>query len=225
VRITSIETNGIQNPTSVSGGPVLLSIKYDGVIDPFLEARVSSSSDGLMTSEFGSDVMSFKPARFNFPVLTINGDDLKSNKKYYIQARIGLHGVWSEWAWGWFVMNSLPVARDLKVICKSYKDGIEAAYAFEDEQGDPERLPLIRWFLNGDEEPSLQGKKKVGKVVPGQVWQFSVRPYDGLEFGEEKKSREIIVRNEPPVLGRLCLVPKNPIEHDEIRVSWSAIDP
>lgn len=225
MRITALEINGVQNPNSVPGGPILLSIKYEGVEGPFLEARVSSKSDGLLTNDFGSDVLLFKPARFNFPVLTIDGDKLERNKKYYIHARVGLHGEWSEWAWGWFRMNSLPVAKDLKVLCGSYKDGIEASYSFEDEQGDSEKPPLIRWFMNGKEEPSLQGRKKIERVSPGQAWQFSIRPYDGIEFGQEQRSKEMVVRNDPPVLRRLCLVPKNPVEREEIRVSWAATDP
>ena len=225
MRITALEINGEKNPASVPGGPILISMRYDGVVDPYLEARVSSRSDGLLTDSFGSDVLMFKPARFNCPVLVINGESLSRNRQYFVQARVGLHGSWSGWEWGWFSLNSLPVASDLKLLCKSYKDGIEASYRFEDDQQGKECDPLIRWFLDGKEQPSLQGRKKIEPIVPGQKWSFAIRPYDGIEFGEEQKSDEVVIRNDPPSFEKFFIIPKNPIEGEEIRSSWSASDP
>lgn len=74
---------------------------------------------------------------------------------------------------------------------------------YDDPDSDPidDDLTVLRWLLNGAEQPELGGLETVSgdRVRKGQRWQFGVLPHDGDEFAErEYLSAEVVVNNTPP---------------------------
>lgn len=100
------------------------------------------------------------------------------------------------------VSNNKPSASDLMISpASAYNNStLTASYAYNDPDGNPENGTEIRWYKNG----TLQSQLNDTLVVPseftgkGDVWHFTVRPKDGIEFGNLQASSSITILNTPP---------------------------
>jgi hypothetical protein len=116
--------------------------------------------------------------------------------------------------------NSAPEALDLEIIKSdnSLSDILIAFYSYIDLDDDPEQESIIKWYKNDE----LVEELKDSPFVPtkllkrGDIWYFTVRPYDGDDYGLMVKSSMWVVDNVAPIIELAVIIPQNPKTIDEI---------
>ncbi|MFO0725061.1 MAG: hypothetical protein U1E65_14875, partial [Myxococcota bacterium] len=78
---------------------------------------------------------------------------------------------------------------------------LAAVYRYSDPDNDLESGSLLRWYLNGAEDPTLQDQSMVpaGRVTKGQSWSFTVVPSDGTDSGPLVSSATVAIENSIPI--------------------------
>lgn len=78
---------------------------------------------------------------------------------------------------------------------------LSAVYRYGDPDNDIETGSVLRWYLNGAEDASLQDQRAVPatRVTKGQRWGFTIVPHDGTDPGPLVASATVAVENSVPV--------------------------
>ena len=140
--------------------------------------------------------------------------------------------------------NQLPRAVNAKISPDTVRPGgpMEATYTYQDTNGDPEETGLteIIWYRDGAVVTELTNKRTISdydlnsssdpdyKIKKGQVWLFSVRPNDGIGFGQEIRSPSIVIQDGIPSVSGASLSPSDGTEflsNVDITVSYTFYDP
>ncbi|MEM2514585.1 MAG: LamG-like jellyroll fold domain-containing protein [Candidatus Bathyarchaeia archaeon] len=106
----------------------------------------------------------------------------------------------------WEIDNTPPSALNLKIgpresLQPLVTDTLFALYQYFDADEKPESGSEIRWYKNGVLQPSLNNSRTVpsSALLVGDVWRFSVRPKDGVDFGSLSLSPNVtVIANSPP---------------------------
>jgi len=100
------------------------------------------------------------------------------------------------------VWNNKPSASNLAISPSiAYTDSnLTVSYTYYDPDGDPETVSEIRWYKNDTLQPGLNNTRIVSSNLTrkGDIWYFTVRPFDGKEFGEIQTSPQVTILNSPP---------------------------
>ncbi|MCK4848169.1 MAG: hypothetical protein KAT16_04020, partial [Candidatus Heimdallarchaeota archaeon] len=62
-------------------------------------------------------------------------------------------------------------------------------------------------------------------MFKGDIWKTTVKPHDGIEFGNVTSSLNITVQNLPPQLFNVIVLPSNPLTTSTLTASYSYSDP
>ncbi|MFX0205366.1 MAG: DUF2341 domain-containing protein, partial [Candidatus Hodarchaeota archaeon] len=86
-------------------------------------------------------------------------------------------------------------------------DNLTLTYDYYDMDGDPEVTVEIRWFRNAIYQPAYDDLDTIpaSALIKGDVWNFTVKSYDGLEWSALQASSTIIVQNSPPILSDVTI--------------------
>jgi hypothetical protein len=111
------------------------------------------------------------------------------------------------------IQNGAPSAANLTITPRFPlgDDMLKASYLYADPDGDNESTPEIRWYRNG----LLQGfyndmvEVEATATEKGDLWYFTLRVFDGIDYSEEVDSHYIVVENSKPVLLSLSPDPGN----------------
>ena len=81
-------------------------------------------------------------------------------------------------------------------------DNLVASYDYFDADGDAEKGSEIKWYRNNEVQGEHNNKKQVpaSATKKGEQWYFTVRPSDGVLFGELKTSNAVVIENTAPTL-------------------------
>jgi hypothetical protein len=124
--------------------------------------------------------------------------------------------------------NTPPRAENLAV-APSYpldKDSLMANYDFVDVDGDAEGRSEVKWFRNDIWIPDYSGRQLPAKAtVDGEIWHFSVKPKDDVEFGEKMVSPPVEIGSPIPRANNLTVVPAVPLTTDSLTASYIFVDP
>jgi hypothetical protein len=129
------------------------------------------------------------------------------------------------------VQNGAPSASNLTINPRFPlgDDDLKASYLFTDPDGDNESAPEIRWYRNGLLQGFYNDMTEVESTASekGDLWYFTLRVSDGIDFGEELSSHYVIIENSKPVLISLSPDPGNLIvnETDSLEFLAGAYDP
>jgi hypothetical protein len=99
-------------------------------------------------------------------------------------------------------------------------------YDFLDTEADPESGSEIRWFKNDIQQPDYDN----GQVVParatvrGDYWYCTIRPRDGLDFGDVVKSPVVTIGNTPPVALQIFPASNQVLRGGEVIISSNGQD-
>lgn len=97
--------------------------------------------------------------------------------------------------------NNLPSASAVTLSPASPFDSgnLNATYTYSDPDGDPESGTQIRWFRNSVPQSAFDDLSTVpaSATSPGDEWFFTVRPSDGMDFGDTVSSDTVLVIAEP----------------------------
>ncbi|KPJ58786.1 MAG: hypothetical protein AMJ46_13640 [Latescibacteria bacterium DG_63] len=80
-------------------------------------------------------------------------------------------------------------------------DDLEVIYIYIDTEADPESGTEIMWFRNGVHQTNYNNLKVVPSVATSKNdgWYCTVRPRDGIDFGDSLSSAVVTIGNTPPV--------------------------
>lgn len=127
------------------------------------------------------------------------------------------------------VGSSAPVAILLQITPQVPRtdDPLQAAYVYQDPDGDPESGSEIRWFKDGTEQALLRGQKTVpaSETAKGQVWEFTVKPKDGTLFGALQGSPRVTIANTPPQVSNATVSPRPADTLATLRAVYTYSDP
>ena len=84
----------------------------------------------------------------------------------------------------------------------------------------------IRWFRNGDMMKQYNDQVTVSmeETNPGEVWYFTIKPFDGQDFGDIVSSQEVTIINVKPDLDfdlsvdMIIITPEEPTAGDDLMV-------
>jgi hypothetical protein len=110
--------------------------------------------------------------------------------------------------------NTPPSAANLAILPETPKtsDNLEAKYVFVDPDGDKESNPEIKWYKNGiaeivyDNQPTLPSSA----TEKGDRWYYTIKVFDGKDYGKLQMSPDTIIANAPPTATEVRLTPEFP---------------
>jgi parallel beta-helix repeat protein len=105
-------------------------------------------------------------------------------------------------------------------------ENIELTFGYSDPENDPNFAPIIKWFKNGVEVPSLAGLTTVdsSNTAKGQTWYAKVQVYDGAAYSVAVESNRITVQNTKPVVSAVLLKQTSPSSSEDIEVEYTFSD-
>ncbi|MEK7399208.1 MAG: PKD domain-containing protein, partial [Candidatus Poribacteria bacterium] len=129
--------------------------------------------------------------------------------------------------------NTLPVADSLVILTINPRAGdpIKCSYKYSDADGDIENGTDLRWYkifldrMNGVEQTQYAGQQVISaNTLKGEQWYFTVKPKDGIDYGEMKTSDIVSIKNTVPVADRLIITPSNPLKSDALVIEYEYKD-
>ncbi|UCE38454.1 MAG: hypothetical protein JSW00_04285, partial [Thermoplasmata archaeon] len=126
------------------------------------------------------------------------------------------------------ILNSPPVAQNAYITPANPTtvSDLMANYDYSDMDSDPESGTKITWYRDGVHESGLDDQFTVpnNQTEKGEVWNFTVRPRDGYDFGMQVDSESIIIQNNPPTATDLSISPNPPLGDDDLVASYTFSD-
>jgi len=127
-----------------------------------------------------------------------------------------------------FRSNKCPEARNLTITpsLPITTDDLVGSYEYYDPDGDPESGTEIRWYKDDDLQPAYNNTLTVpsSATSKGEVWYFTVKPRDGLDFGALQTSPSVTIGNSPPSASNLTVTPPIPVTTDDLIGSYDYFD-
>ncbi|MFW9777439.1 MAG: DUF2341 domain-containing protein [Candidatus Heimdallarchaeota archaeon] len=122
--------------------------------------------------------------------------------------------------------NDPPIAGNLTLtLSPTTLDNLIADYDYYDNNSNEEAGTQIRWYKDGILQPHLNDTKTIqsSETAKGEVWNFTVRPKDGLEFGNIVFSSSVMILNTPPTASGLGIT-SIPRTSDDLVADWTFND-
>lgn len=127
-----------------------------------------------------------------------------------------------------FVENTAPRVENLAV-SPPYpldKDDLLADYDYIDVDGDAEGRTEVRWFRNDVWIPDYSSRQLPARVTSDrEIWHFTVRPKDDVEFGERMVSSRVEIGNPVPRANNLTIMPRAPLTTEALVADYIYVDP
>ncbi len=123
------------------------------------------------------------------------------------------------------VLNSLPEALNVSLgpASANSNDNLEAAYTYNDADGDQESGTKIKWYKNGQEQVEHEDEILVlrEKTTKDDEWYFTVQVHDGTVPGQMVESNHVVVGNMPPEVRTLTIPPEG---FRDITIKFDLVD-
>ncbi|MHA1933376.1 MAG: hypothetical protein ACW96X_12600, partial [Promethearchaeota archaeon] len=99
-------------------------------------------------------------------------------------------------------------------------------YDFTDPDNDSESGTEIRWYKNSILQVNLNNSKYIqpGNTSKHEIWFSTVKPSDGILFGNLSTSSNITIQNTPPIVTSPSILPNNPKTGNDLINSYSWTD-
>ncbi len=123
-------------------------------------------------------------------------------------------------------INNPPEASNLTLTINPLTtDDLIADYDYYDDDGHLEAGTEIRWYKDNQLQLDLNDTLIVSasETTKDEVWYFTVRPKDGLDFGLLVISDNVTISNSPPTVVELILT-TNPTTTDDLVANWDYYD-
>ncbi|MFX0014823.1 MAG: hypothetical protein ACFFB2_00520 [Promethearchaeota archaeon] len=100
-----------------------------------------------------------------------------------------------------------------------------ASYDFFDLDGHQEVEKEIIWFMNGDIQPDHNNSLIIGSsfTVKGQIWNFTIKVFDGLNWSSQYVSNELIIQNSIPKVTDIQITSNTTTIHN-LTITWDIFD-
>ncbi|MHA1954078.1 MAG: hypothetical protein ACW96U_09070, partial [Candidatus Heimdallarchaeaceae archaeon] len=224
------------NITIINTAPVASNLQ----ITPF-DARTSDDllvnydfSDADNDLESGTEIIWFKNGNlqgFLNGSSTIDSINTAKGEEWHFKIRPNdgsVFGVWVDCPINVTIGNTMPSASSLQVTPSSAKtsNDLTTSYIFNDVDGDSETISYIRWYKDGVPQGTYENQSTVpaAATVKGQIWYFTIQPFDGTDLGIERISAAITILNTAPVANNLQIVPGIPKTGDTLNANYNYTD-
>jgi hypothetical protein len=126
------------------------------------------------------------------------------------------------------ITNSRPSVSNAYITPNNAQTGsdLAAKYDYADLDGDLEVGTEIMWFRDGAHVPELDDQFTVsnGYTAKDQIWNYTVRPSDGTDFGGYFDSTNITIQNTAPTATNLSISPNPPLGDHDLVASYQFSD-
>ncbi|MHA1341223.1 MAG: right-handed parallel beta-helix repeat-containing protein [Promethearchaeota archaeon] len=133
-------------------------------------------------------------------------------------------------AWGFsedeviVTVNTFPIALSVHIEpSNAYtNDSLIASYTYYDEDGDPEGSTRIRWYKNNVYQPQFDDLTIIPAIWTNksEVWNFTVQPNDGKDYGNIYWSSSLTIQNSIPNVTSVSLGADTRLTTENISVSY-----
>lgn len=122
-------------------------------------------------------------------------------------------------------INRAPAASNLSISppTPTSQDNLTANYDYTDPDGDIEVNSKITWYKDGIKYGQTTTVPS-SATTKGEQWYFTVKPYDGKQYGELQTSEVAVVGNTPPTASNSDISPDQPDTGDDLTISYSYSD-
>ncbi|MHA2244192.1 MAG: DUF2341 domain-containing protein, partial [Candidatus Hodarchaeales archaeon] len=98
-------------------------------------------------------------------------------------------------------------------------------YDFYDQENNTEAGTQIKWYKNGELHAAYNDEVEIPNTafVKGDSWNVTIRPKDGLDFGNITSSGIFTIQNTIPTVSGITIT-SNPTSSDDIEASWTPTD-
>ncbi len=105
------------------------------------------------------------------------------------------------------IQNSVPAAYNLTILPRFPlgDDNLMASYDYDDEDGDNESLPIIRWFKNGVPQKLYDDQLIVESdaTKKDELWFYTINVFDGTDYSEELRSNYATIENSKAIINTI----------------------
>ncbi|MBW2984117.1 PGF-pre-PGF domain-containing protein, partial [Candidatus Woesearchaeota archaeon] len=118
--------------------------------------------------------------------------------------------------------NRLPAAQNVNLTSTDSLNrtngNLITSWGFYDPDGETQLDNETKWYNNSVEVVGLRNLTIVGSgnTTKNNVWLFSVRVYDGYDWGNWTNSTALTIKNTPPTAPTIDLSPDVPVETDNL---------
>jgi hypothetical protein len=105
-------------------------------------------------------------------------------------------------------------------------DYLYASYSYSDPDSDAQSGTQIRWYRDGVLLSYYNDKTFVyyWSTKKDQVWYYTVKPKDGIEYGSMETSGQIVIQNSVPKLTNVRVLPSAPYTKDALALGYTFSD-
>jgi hypothetical protein len=125
-------------------------------------------------------------------------------------------------------VNDPPIASNLVISPPNpfTEDDLVGSYTYYDLESDPESGTEIRWYKDGILQPAYNDTLTIpsSATAKSETWYFTVRPKDGMDFGDLQTSSTVVIGNTPPVASNLQISPSSPKTTDNLVANYDYYD-
>ncbi|WP_455392336.1 right-handed parallel beta-helix repeat-containing protein [[Eubacterium] cellulosolvens] len=126
------------------------------------------------------------------------------------------------------IQNSKPIVSEVTITPEkpTTVTDLEANYDYSDLDGDAEDGTVITWYRDNSSLSELNNELIIPSAYTkkGEVWYFTAKPKDGIEFGDIVKSNPITINNNLPSATNLIITPREPSGDEFLTASYEFID-
>ncbi|MDQ1317216.1 MAG: type sorting protein, partial [Candidatus Poribacteria bacterium] len=148
--------------------------------------------------------------------------DLVKGQKWYCTVRLKDGTDFSELKTSAIVTvgNTAPVASNLIIspLQPLTTDDLTCSYEYTDADNDNEIGTDIRWYKDEELQSLYNDQKRVPQeeTAKDQKWYFTIKPRDGILYGEVQKSSVVTIGDTPPTLSDISIIPVLPKKGDSL---------
>jgi hypothetical protein len=203
----------------ITGSDLIATYTYSDIDSDFESGSIIVwYKDGVMQSHLNGSLSvqtgnTSKGEKWIFEVRPRDGFDFGSWFSCLINTTIG---------------NSVPIVNNLAVtpVYAKTSDDLTASYDYFDIDSDLENGSYIRWFRNGIEVLEFENLFTIPNINTrkGQTWYFILQPKDGSDYGNERTSTAITIRNTAPSVSNVIIIPTYPLTNDILTANYSFSD-
>ncbi len=123
--------------------------------------------------------------------------------------------------------NTIPEVQNILLSgnTNSTIETLIASYNFYDADGHQQVEKHIRWYMNGTLQSSLNNSFTVNPslTVKGQIWNFTIRVFDGLNWSLQYNSSKLTIRNSIPQVNNIQIT-SNTTTISNLIIDWDFSD-
>lgn len=208
------------NATGITEGSFL----KQGGISTFCASLAANNSLGKITyacTRFGTTTGATGTASMlgiNFSVLSAGTSTLGLDAVTLVNPN--LQAITASIANGTVKINRLPSASNLQITPANpvTTDNLVGSYTYSDPDGDPENGTDIRWYKDAVLQSAYNNQLTVpsSATARNQKWYFTVKPKDGIGFGNLQTSANATIQNSPPTAPVVNVTPDLPLTTDNL---------